>query len=156
MLRRRFLVFGAVTAFGAGRVHAQQRLPSRPWRIGVLTPAESETTPLFMAFRQRMQELGYIEGRDVLLEFRLAKGDTRALRRMAEELVAAGVDVIVTDGAGAAGAAKEATRRVPIVMASSGADPVALGLVESMARPGGNITGLTLFHGPLRARPEMC
>jgi len=121
-------------------------------RIGILTPAPSDQTTIFDAFRQGLREHGYIDGQNTRIEFRSARGDSSLLPKLAADLVGLPVDVIVTDGTAAAQAAKEATRRVPIVMGTSGADPVSLGLVSSMARPGGNVTGLTLMHAPLSVK----
>jgi putative tryptophan/tyrosine transport system substrate-binding protein len=126
-----------------------QQLPARVPRVGILTPAESDQTPIFEAFRRGLKDLGYTEGRNIAVEFRSAGGNSALLPRLAAELVALPVDIIVTDGAAAARVAQEATRRIPIVMGTSGIDPVALGLVPSLRRPGGNLTGFTLMHGQL-------
>jgi putative tryptophan/tyrosine transport system substrate-binding protein len=155
-VRRRevIAILGSAAAWSSApwptAVRAQQ--PEKVYRIGVLTPAPSDQTPIFSAFRQGLRELGYIEGLNTRIEFRSARGDSSLLPKLAADLVGLPVDVVVTDGAAAAGAAKEATRRIPIVMGTSGADPVGLGLVASMARPGGNVTGLTLMHAPLSAK----
>jgi ABC-type uncharacterized transport system substrate-binding protein len=100
------------------------------------------------AFRQGMGDLGYVEGRTIRLDFRLSKGDLDALPALAAELVGIPVDVIVTDTSTAAVVASAATRTIPIVTAIMGGDPVALGLVKSYARPGGNLTGMR-FHTDL-------
>ena len=105
--------------------------------IGVLGTYNS---PFWEAFRQGLRELGYVEGRTVGIEYRWAEGRSERFPGLAAELVRLKVDVIVTWGTQAAFAAKNATRTIPIVMASSG-DPVGTGLVSSLARPGGNITG---------------
>jgi len=100
-----------------------------------------------------LREHGYIEGRNIVLEFRLAQGDYNALPRLVSELVSLPVDVLVTDGGpGVAKLAKDATQQIPIVMGTSGGDPVASGLVTSLSRPGGNITGLTLMQRELSAK----
>jgi len=102
-----------------------------------------------------MRELGYVDGRNVIIEYRWAGGDAGRLPALAAELVAAKVDIIVTSGIPAANAAKSATATVPIVMATSG-DAVADGLVASFTRPGGNVTGLSLFTRELsRKRLEI-
>jgi putative tryptophan/tyrosine transport system substrate-binding protein len=147
-MRRRTLVsaFLAGLVLCAAPVLAQQ--PVSP-RVGILTPAESDQTPIFEAFRRGLKDLGYTEGRNIAIEFRSARGNSALLPRLAAELVALPVDIIVTDGAAAARVAQEATRRIPIVMGTSGIDPVALGLVPSLRRPGGNLTGFTLMHGQL-------
>jgi ABC-type uncharacterized transport system substrate-binding protein len=110
------------------------------WRIGDLRTAESvEGTD---AFRQRLRELGYVEGQNLLIEHRNAEGRPERLPALAAELVRLRMDVLVTTGTQAALAAKQATTVIPIVMASSG-DAVATGLVQSVSRPGGNVTGVT-------------
>jgi putative ABC transport system substrate-binding protein len=121
-------------------------------RIGILTPAESDQTPIFQAFRRGLRERGYAIGRDILLEFRSAHGDSAALPKLAAELVRLPVDIILTDGAVAARAARDSTEQIPIIMGTTGADPVELGLVESLRHPGHNLTGFTLLHGPLSAK----
>ena len=126
-------------------------------RVGVVSPAQSEDTPIFRALRAGLREHGYVEGSNIVLEFRLARGDYLSLPRLVSELVSLPVDVIVTDGGpGVAKLAKEATSRIPIVMGTSGGDPVASGLVASMARPGGNVTGLTLMQKELRRNAWTC
>jgi len=94
------------------------------------------------AFRQHLRELGYVEGRNVSFEVRYAKGNLDALPGMASELARLNVDLIVTSSTSAAFAAEHATRTIPIVMASGG-DQVSRGLAASLARPGGNVTGVT-------------
>jgi putative ABC transport system substrate-binding protein len=103
------------------------------------------------AFRERLRELGYVEGQTVTLETRWADGQVDRLPGLAAELVRLKVDVIVTAGSPAALAAKKATTSVPIVMATGG-DPVGLGLVASLARPGGNVTGLTTLSRELSGK----
>ncbi len=103
------------------------------------------------AFRQQLRELGYVEGRNVSIEQRYAKGKLDALPALAKELVDLKVAVIVTSGGAAAVAAEHATRKIPIVMAS-GADQVSLGLVSSLARPGGNVTGVSSLTPDLMAK----
>jgi putative ABC transport system substrate-binding protein len=94
------------------------------------------------AFRQGMRELGYVEGRNLIIEYRSADGHGERFANLAAELVGLQVDLLVTRGTLAALAAKNATRTIPVVMANAG-DPVDSGLVTSLARPGGNITGLS-------------
>ena len=120
-------------------------------RIGFLAfgpPPPAPVPPAFplTAFRHRLRELGYHEGHTVMLEERWAAGDRDRLRTMATELVQLPVDVIVASGAAAVRAAMEATRVIPIVIAGA-ADPVAEGLVASLAHPGGNVTGLAVLAG---------
>src|SRR6266545_471280 len=100
------------------------------------------------AFREALQELGYVDGRSIAFEARWAEGRVDRLPGLAAELVRRQVNVIVTGGGEAARAAKQATATIPIVM-GSGADPVQLGLVASLARPGGNVTGVTSLSSEL-------
>jgi len=113
-------------------------------RIGILTPAAGASTPLWEAFRQGLRDLGYVEGTNIALEYRFAAGQNERLPALAAELVHLRVDMIVTNSGAAAQAARDATETIPIVMATGG-DPVRLGVVVSLARPGGNITGLSLM-----------
>jgi putative ABC transport system substrate-binding protein len=110
-------------------------------RIGYLSVGGGAGSPLTEAFRQGLHELGYVEGHNIAIEFRAAEGSDR-LPALAAELVQLPVDVIVARSSDAAQAAKNMTTTVPIVMVVD-ADPVATGLVASLARPGGNLTGLT-------------
>ena len=113
-------------------------------RIGILTPVDDDRTPIFEAFKEGLHELGYIEGRNIVLEFRSDHGDVSHLPQLAAELVTLPVDIIVTDSSNAAVAAGKATKRIPIVM-GAGPDPVSLGLAASLSRPGGNLTGFDLM-----------
>jgi putative ABC transport system substrate-binding protein len=103
------------------------------------------------ALRQELQKLGYVEGRSIRFEARWAQGQVDRLPGLAADLVRLPADVIVTGGGEAARAAKQATRTIPIVM-GTGADPVRLGLVESLGRPGGNVTGVTSLSRELIAK----
>lgn len=129
--------------------HAQQaKIP----RIGVLAglPA-SFAAPYVEAGRQVLRELGYVEGQNVAIEYRFAEGRPEQLPALATELVALKVDVIVVVGDRGVHAAKRATSTIPIVMVSAG-DPVRDGFVSSLARPGGNITGLSSLLPELNAK----
>ena len=103
------------------------------------------------AFRQHLQELGWMDGRNITIETRWAEGKADRLPTLAKELVALGVDVIVTQGSPATRAAKQITTTVPIVMWNT-TDPVGQGFVTSLARPGGNVTGLSDFSGELSSK----
>ena len=131
----------AISAAGFSSATAQQ--PAKVFRIGILTPAASSSTKAFDAFRDGLGELGYIEGANIKIEYRLAAWDYGRLPAMAADLVRLPVDVIVTDTRRAAEIAQEATQTIPIVAATIGADPVAAGLAASLAHPGGNVTGFT-------------
>jgi putative ABC transport system substrate-binding protein len=142
MDRRRFLLTslaGALT--GASGVEAQLLL--RVYRIGYLGGgSESAQANRFEAFRAGLRDLGYVEGKNIIIDFKWAEGRAERLLDLAGELVRLKVDVLVTAGTPAVLAAKRATTTIPIVMAGSG-DAVASGLVASLARPGGNVTGST-------------
>src|SRR6266576_5450485 len=120
-------------------------------RIGFLslTPGPSSTSS--EPFQQALHELGYVEGKNVAIEYRYAAGRIDRLPEMAAELVRLNVDVIVTAATPPSQAAKNATKTIPIVMAAVG-DPVATGLVASLSRPGGNITGQTIFSSELTGK----
>ena len=138
-----FWILATVLLTNAYSVEAQ---PPKIPRIGYLTAASlSDIAPRAEAFRQGLRELGYIEGKNIVIEWREAKGNRDKLPLLAAELVRLNVDVIVTGGAGATRPAKEATSTIPIVMAQD-RDPVATGFVTSLARPGGNITGLSTLY----------
>lgn len=118
------------------------------YRIGVLEILdEGSNTANLGAFRQGLADLGYVEGQNVVMEYRSAGGRPERFSDLATELVRLKVDVIVTRGTPAALTAKQVTRTIPIVMASSG-DPVLEGIVTSLARPGGNVTGLHIMAPP--------
>lgn|SRR2546425_2442317 len=117
--------------------------------IGLLDAGERRD--LWDVFRRKLRELGYVEGRNVSLETRYAKGKLEALPALANELVQLNVAVIVTASSAAAVAAERATRKIPIVMASGG-DQVSRGLASSLAHPGGNVTGVASFSSDLMAK----
>ena len=119
-------------------------------RIGFLASgANSENTRRIL--RQGLRELGYVEGKDFTVVYRSAEGKFDQLPALAAELVRLKVNVIVTQGTPAAVAAKNATKTIPIII-SGGTDPVATGLVQSLARPGGNITGVTIMNEELAGK----
>jgi putative tryptophan/tyrosine transport system substrate-binding protein len=127
-------------AFGGAVAQAQQ--PARIPRIGILIPSSaSSNSARVEALRQRLRELGYVEGKNVVIEYRYAEGKLERLPDLAAELVRLKVDVIVTAGP-ATLAAKKASATIPIVFGAA-PDPVGSGFVSSLARPGGNITGLS-------------
>jgi len=135
----------------AAPLAADAQPPAKGPRIGVLTLAVWSSTPLAEAFSQGLREHGYVEGQNIVLEHRYAEGNAGRLFALAAELVRLKVDVIVTQSDAAALAAKHATQTIPIVMAIAG-DPVKAGVVASVARPGGNVTGLTLVHPELSGK----
>jgi putative ABC transport system substrate-binding protein len=113
-------------------------------RVGVLSLANSETDPRWEAFRRGLRELGYIEGANIALEYRFAHGDFTLLEVLTKEVATLPLDVIMVDGAASGQLAAAVIRTTPIVIGALGADPVALGLAESLARPGHNVTGFTI------------
>ena len=128
----------------AAPLAAEAQQAAKVARIGYLTPNIAANPHLSEAFGQGLRDLGYVEGRNVVIEYRSAEGKFERLPALAAELVALKVDVIVAPNTVAALAAKQATRTVPIVFAVA-ADPVTSGLVTSLARPGGNVTGLSVL-----------
>jgi len=133
----------------AGAAGAQQ--PSAPRRIGVLLAIFSPESPEVQAFREGLRDAGYAEGRDVMIEWRSAVGDYQKVPALAADLVQSKVDVIVVESTPAALAAKRATSTIPIVITIV-ADPVGSGLAASLARPGGNVTGLSVMTTDLTAK----
>jgi|KBSSwiStaDraftv2_1062776.scaffolds.fasta_scaffold56410_3 putative ABC transport system substrate-binding protein len=140
MGRRAFL--GVMLALPLASPLSLYAQPSRVWRVGVLTLRSEPATP-DDAFRAGMRDLGYVEGQNLIIEFRWGAGQEDRLPALAAELVALNVDVILAAGAQAIQAAKAASSAIPIVMAAVN-DPVARGFVASLAHPGGTVTGLTL------------
>jgi putative ABC transport system substrate-binding protein len=148
MRRREALaLIGAAIVVWPSRVHAERA--SKPARIGFLATGaldSAEQQAMLDAFRQGLRERGYVEGQNVVIEYRTVDGKIERFPELARELVGLNLDLIVASNTPAARAAKEATATTPIVVPVMG-DPVRDGLVASLARPGGNITGLT-FLGP--------
>lgn len=157
--RRRFLqgsvaVAGLGLFSGCGIVASLAGKPARVRRVGILNQNSAPPTPSdwpgLVVWRQQMAELGWIEGQNLLVEFRHAGGVIARLPELAAELVQAGVDVIYTSSTPEADAARQATTSIPIVAGS--ADPVKAGLVESLARPGRNVTAYSNFDIELNAK----
>jgi putative ABC transport system substrate-binding protein len=143
--RRYFLI--AAGALLASPFTAEAQPSTRVFRLGILGLDTASTgTGSVATIRARLGELGYVEGRNLVIESRSAGGEAERLPALAAELVGLNPDVIVTITTPAAIAARKATDRIPIVMAGS-ADPVGVGLVTSLARPGGNVTGVTNSPG---------
>lgn len=141
-MRRTVLVATSVLALALASA-SEAQVSGRPARIGyLLTAAAEEQTSLEQAFVDAMRRLGYVQGKNLVLERRFAAGRAERLPELARELVQLKPDVIVTGANPVVSAVKAATTTIPIVMASS-LDPVAAGFVASLRRPGGNITGLT-------------
>ena len=143
------LVFGIFVASAAGG-----QVPARAPVVGIPSPGASgaSTAPSRDAFERGLKEYGWIPGQNIRLEYRHAEGDRRRLPGLARELSQLGVDVIVARASTSIAAARQATATIPIVMSASGEDPVQTGVVASLARPGGNVTGLTLLLPDLRMK----
>lgn len=149
--RRKFIVSFGVGALATSLASLAQQ-QSKVWRIGFLGTASASGYVREMdAIRAALRDLGYMEGRNIVIEYRWAESNPERLRKMAAELVALKVDVIITHSISGTRTAGEATKSIPIVIADS-ADPVAAGLVASHARPGGNITGSTSFQTEIHAK----
>jgi putative ABC transport system substrate-binding protein len=151
MKRREFItLLGGAAVVWPLAARAQQ--PRKVPRIGVLlagTPASFSLRA--NAFRERLQELGYVEGTTITIEWRWGEDRAERLPGLATELVRLNLDAILTAGTPAAKALKNATRTIPIIMAIIG-DPVAAGLVDNLARPGGNVTGFSILASDLSGK----
>jgi putative ABC transport system substrate-binding protein len=132
-------------------VIAQAQQTKKVPRIGYLSSTDAATeSTRFEATRLALRELGYIEGQNIAFEYRYAEGNGDRLPELAAELVKLKVDIIITLGGDAlVQVAINATKTIPIIMSGGGTDPVAAGLIQSLARPGGNVTGLTTFNREL-------
>jgi len=154
-LRTIGLISTLVLGLLAAPLPAEAQQAEKVYRVVFLDFRLRSTTtdPRFIALRQGLRELGYVEGQNLVLEYRSAKGKRERLPEVAAELIRLKVDIIVTSGAVVVWrAAKQATRTIPIVMAGGTVDPVKAGIVMSLARPGGNITGLTGREVDLQGR----
>lgn len=149
IVRRRLAVAGGIALMAHPRIVFSQT-PGKVWRVGVLS-LSSGPSEVSEAFREGLRSLGYIEGHNVLIEFRWADGKNERLPEMAEELVRLKVDVIVAGAMSPVAAAKRATSTIPIVM-SAPSDPIGGGLIASLARPGGNVTGNSLVSTDLAGK----
>jgi putative ABC transport system substrate-binding protein len=145
MRRREVLALLGGAAVQAARPLSALAQAARTYRIGMLeTVSETLNAANVAALRAGLRRLGYSEGHNLVIEYRSADGDAARFPALAQELVRLGVDLIVVRGTPAAQAAKNATTRLPIVMTAIG-EPLGFGVVSSLARPGGNITGLSSF-----------
>jgi len=147
------VVLAALLAFGslfAPRTGIAQSA-AKPYRVGVLNAGSATANPQVSALRESLQGLGWVEGRDIVIEARFAEGHTDRLAGLAMELVRLDVRVIVAGPSTVAQAAREATATIPIVMAGVG-DPMKLGFVKSLSHPGGNMTGLASLLPELEAK----
>jgi putative ABC transport system substrate-binding protein len=150
-MKRRWITLLLSALFLAGSP-AEAQQPKEIPRVGFLGASSASYAAVRLdAFRQGLRELGYVEGKNIVIEYRHAEGEQGRVNRLAGELVRLEVDVIVAGGTASAQAAKAATKVIPIVMTSA-SDPVAAGLAVSLARPGGNVTGLSTLAPEISAK----
>jgi putative ABC transport system substrate-binding protein len=149
-MTRRNLLLALALNLAVAATHAWAQQTNKVPIVGYLAVAAGPDDPLFMAWRQGLRELGYVEGRTIRFEFRTAQGHPDRLPGLAEELVQLNVDVFFAANLLTAHAAKRATSTIPIVVALI--DPVASGLVTNLAHSGGNVTGLSSMTSELRAK----
>ena len=150
MISRRRLLTGFVLAWAPlGAAAAQEYKAGKTYRVGHLAASapSAENTRLLAAFHGELRERGWVEGRNIAFEYRWAEGRYERLPRLAAELTQTKVDLIVAGGTPNALAAREASQTIPIVMVGA-TTPVEVGLVTSLARPGGNVTGVTFDVSP--------
>lgn len=149
-MKRRILL-AALAASASLTAHAAAQPAQRVWRLGMLMP---DTAPALKRdidiFQAALRDLGYVEGRNIAFEYRYTDGNAERLPVMARQLVERPVDLIVTYTSGAS-VARQFTDRIPIVQVA-GPDPVAVGIARSIAKPGGNVTGLTIFVAEIMAK----
>ena len=152
MMDRRAFIYAAACGLAIARSAAGAQQPAKVARIGYLAPNLASNRRALETFLQGLRDLGYVEGRNVVIEYRDAEGKLERLPALAAELVALKVDVIVAAaGTLTALAAHQATKSIPIVVIAVG-DPVTSGLVTSLARPGGNVTGLSALSPELTSK----
>ena len=152
MITRREVLLAIATTLLAMPLPGETQNARKIYRVGYLGNSSASLEPdLVEAFRQGMRELGYIEGKNLVIEFRWAEGRYDRFASLVTDLIHLPVDVIVTAGTPGTLAAKNATKTIPLVIAVSG-DAVGSGLIESLARPGGNVTGLTTMVPELEGK----
>jgi len=152
MINRRKMIIALGASALVSPLSSIAQPAAKVWRIGFLGSANAQNYARYIdALRAGLRELGYVEGKNIVIEYRWADGDYARLPGLVAELVRLGVDVIVTHATPGTLAAKQATTTIPIVIAAIG-DAVASGVVASLARPGGNITGTTFFNPELAAK----
>ena len=151
-MRRRHIIAGLLLSIVPPTAAGAQPA-GKVWRIGAVSAGAGRSSPHWIAFDQRLLELGYAEGRNLTIEFRNAEGNPERLPGLMAELVRSGVDLIFAPGPEAAlRAAKNSTMAIPIIVVAIDYDPIARGYVGSLARPGGNITGVFVRQLELTAK----
>jgi putative ABC transport system substrate-binding protein len=150
MERRTFLAMVPAGLLAAPFVADAQQ--AKVYRIGILSTGNPRSTAIFQALEQRLHELGYIEGQNLAIEFRNAEGRIDRLPGLAAELVRLNVDVVIVASDPGTRAVREASAKIPIVIVSVNYDPIALGYIKSLARPGTNVTGVLFLHRELTAK----
>jgi len=148
MKRREFIALVGSTAAWSSLALAQSK---GPWRLGALLYSDPQSDPQMAAIGRRLSELGYVEGRNIAIEYRYAEGRLDRLPNLAAELVALQPNLILAVGGDVAPIAKKVDQKIPLVFVSS-ADPEQLGLVASLRQPGGNATGVTLLQDALASK----
>jgi putative tryptophan/tyrosine transport system substrate-binding protein len=152
VITRRVFVGSLTGGLVAAPFAAEAQAVGKVYRVGILSTANPRSASIFQAFEQRLRELGYVEGQNLAVEFRYAEGKVDRLPGFVAELIRLNVNVIVTTTDPATRAAKGATTNIPIVMLAINYDPVALGYIAGLARPGANVTGLFFQHRELTAK----
>jgi putative ABC transport system substrate-binding protein len=147
----RILVLAILLSIITAPLAAEAQAPGKVWRVAVLSGVQQRSAAPVRALEQRLAELGYVEGRNLVIDFRTAGGQLDRLPTLAAELVGRRPDVFVVGSTQGALAAKKATQTIPIVLSAVG-DPVGSGIVPSLARPGGNITGASLLNAELSGK----
>jgi putative ABC transport system substrate-binding protein len=148
--RRDFITL--ISGAAAWPLAARAQNSNKIARIGMLTTANPRSVSFVQAFEQRLHDLGYIEGQNMIIDFRNAEGQVERLPDLAADLVRLGADVIVTATEPATRAVKDATTAIPILVVGINFDPITLGYIDSLARPGANVTGLIFQHLGLVAK----
>jgi len=144
MTNRRTFIAGMAAAIASAPIAAQETPAGKRYRIGFLWDSPDVFPDALEAFRRKLRELGYVEGRNITIEYRWAEGKPARMRELADELVRLKVDVIIAPSSIYTDAAKRATAKIPIVFMSH-ADPLGSGHISTLGRPGGNVTGLSLM-----------
>jgi ABC-type uncharacterized transport system substrate-binding protein len=152
-LNRRLFISAMTGGLLAAPLAAEAQPAVRRARIGICSAGQTRSSRLYEAFEQRLRDLGYIDGRNISIQFRSAGGNPAQIPVLTKELVGLGVDVLLTAGGEVSiRAAKEATSTIPVVMVAVDFDPVASGYVGSLAHPGGNMTGVIFQERNLTAK----